>query len=313
MVAARSSYTTEQTAYLYESKAFAPRVGVPVKRSGTDVLWRTACRSTDARCCVQVAVYDGAILIGNTKQPAGPVLSLSNAEWSEFTAGIRHGDFDDPISMSDPKRGVQVTVRDGVIGIAVAGQSSGPVLSYSNAEWSEFVAGIRQGDFDDLIHTSVQDDRSDRPLSVVDRINELIRDLVSEPQLLFVVDSRDFECLVAEILLRRGYDVIVTRASRDGGVDIYASRIEPNGLHGLYLVQCKRQSQRNTVGVRPVRELYGVVCARNATGGIVVTTSFFTSPAIKYQSTIQNRMALQDNSGVLRWLRETNGLPNGDS
>jgi hypothetical protein len=27
----------------------------------------------------------------------------------------------------------------------------GPVLSYSPAEWEEFVAGIKNGDFDDLI------------------------------------------------------------------------------------------------------------------------------------------------------------------
>jgi restriction system protein len=70
-------------------------------------------------------------------------------------------------------------------------------------------------------------------------------------------------------------------------------------------VKCKRQSKRNRVGVRSVRELYGVVCARNATGGIVITTSFFTSPAIEFQSTVPNRMALQDNSDVLRWLRKT--------
>ena len=142
-------------------------------------------------------------------------------------------------------------------------------------------------------------------LGLVDRINELIQDLISKPELLFAVDSREFERLVAEILRRRGYDVQVTQQSRDGGVDIYASRIEPNGLHGLYFVQCKRQSERNKVGVQPVRELHGVVCARNATGGIVITTSFFTSPAIKFQSTVPNRMALQDNSGVLRWLQET--------
>ena len=30
-------------------------------------------------------------------------------------------------------------------------QPNGPVLSYSRAEWTAFVEGIRQGDFDDLI------------------------------------------------------------------------------------------------------------------------------------------------------------------
>jgi hypothetical protein len=123
-------------------------------------------------------------------------------------------------------------------------------------------------------------------LGVTDRISELIRDLVCEPALLLVIDDRDFECLVAEILRKRGYDVQLTQKSRDGGIDIYASRIEPNGFRGLYFVQCKRQSLRNKVGVQPVRELYGVVCARNATGGIVITTSFFTSPAKEFQANV---------------------------
>jgi restriction system protein len=151
--------------------------------------------------------------------------------------------------------------------------------------------------------------RFERPLGMADRINELIHDLVSNSELLFAVDSREFELLVAEILRRKGYDVEVTRQSRDDGIDIYASRIEPSGLRGLYLVQCKRQSRTNRVGVRPVRELYGVVCARNATGGIVITTSFFTSPAMKFQSAVPNRIALQDNGHVLRWLLETAARP----
>jgi Domain of unknown function (DUF397) len=35
------------------------------------------------------------IMIGDTKNPGGPVLSYSRAEWDAFVAGIRQGDFDD--------------------------------------------------------------------------------------------------------------------------------------------------------------------------------------------------------------------------
>jgi restriction system protein len=156
-----------------------------------------------------------------------------------------------------------------------------------------------------LIRNVAYSKKTEGMLGVVDRINELIHDLMSEPAVLSTIDSREFERLVAEILLRRGYEVQLTRASRDGGIDIYASRTEANGLRGLYFVQCKRQSLRNKVGVQPVRELYGVVCARNATGGIVITTSFFTSTAKEYQFSVSNRMAQQDHYHVLQWLRET--------
>ena len=46
------------------------------------------------------------------------------------------------------------------VAVAASGQTvlladtktpSGPVLSYSPAEWEEFITGIKNGDFDDLV------------------------------------------------------------------------------------------------------------------------------------------------------------------
>jgi hypothetical protein len=35
------------------------------------------------------------IVIGDTKNPDGPVLTYSRSEWRAFAEGIRQGDFDD--------------------------------------------------------------------------------------------------------------------------------------------------------------------------------------------------------------------------
>jgi len=35
------------------------------------------------------------IVIGDSKNPDGPSLSYSRAEWAAFVEGIRQGDFDD--------------------------------------------------------------------------------------------------------------------------------------------------------------------------------------------------------------------------
>ena len=56
--------------------------------------WHTAL-SCDGGACVQVAADDHSILIGNSRQPGGPVLEYTPAEWHEFVAGIKKGDFDD--------------------------------------------------------------------------------------------------------------------------------------------------------------------------------------------------------------------------
>jgi predicted secreted Zn-dependent protease len=56
--------------------------------------WHTAL-SCDGGACVQVAVDDHSILIGNSRQPGGPVLEYTRDEWHEFVGGIKKGDFDD--------------------------------------------------------------------------------------------------------------------------------------------------------------------------------------------------------------------------
>ena len=56
--------------------------------------WRVA-KNCDAGSCVKVARSSELVLIGDTKNPDGPVLSYTRAEWTAFAEGIRQGDFDD--------------------------------------------------------------------------------------------------------------------------------------------------------------------------------------------------------------------------
>jgi predicted secreted Zn-dependent protease len=58
------------------------------------LIWRTALRCNGGSC-VQVAATEQGILLGSTRQPAGPVLSYTPDKWHEFIAGIKRGDFDD--------------------------------------------------------------------------------------------------------------------------------------------------------------------------------------------------------------------------
>jgi predicted secreted Zn-dependent protease len=63
-------------------------------RSHESLTWRTAL-SCNGGACVQVAATEHGILLGNSRQPGGPVVSYTPAEWHEFVAGIKKGDFDD--------------------------------------------------------------------------------------------------------------------------------------------------------------------------------------------------------------------------
>jgi restriction system protein len=88
---------------------------------------------------------------------------------------------------------------------------------------------------------------------------------------------REFELLVGEAFRRQGYSVTETGGGgADGGVDLRLTK----GSETL-LVQCK-QWKAFKVGVKVARELFGVVAAEGATGGIVVTAGQFTRDAVGF-------------------------------
>jgi restriction system protein len=85
---------------------------------------------------------------------------------------------------------------------------------------------------------------------------------------------QQFEALVGEAFRRKGYTVAETGGGgADGGVDLVLRREGET-----FLVQCK-QWKAYKVGVTTVRELYGVMAAKGANGGFVVTSGVFTDEA----------------------------------
>lgn len=85
---------------------------------------------------------------------------------------------------------------------------------------------------------------------------------------------RDFEQLVAEAYRRKGYTVRENlTAGPDGGVDVI---LEKDGQ--LHLIQCK-QWKTQKVGVKIVREMFGVMTAQNAASAAIITSGMFTQEA----------------------------------
>lgn len=85
---------------------------------------------------------------------------------------------------------------------------------------------------------------------------------------------QEFEILVGEAYRRKGYSVSETGGGgADGGVDLVIKK----GGEKL-LIQCKHWKFQKA-GVKIVRELYGVIAAEGASGGIVITSGTFTQEA----------------------------------
>jgi len=57
--------------------------------------WSKSTRSgADADNCVEVAFVDEAIAVRDSKNPAGPALIFTAAEWDAFVGGAKDGEFD---------------------------------------------------------------------------------------------------------------------------------------------------------------------------------------------------------------------------
>ena len=166
-----------------------------------------------------------------------------------------------------------------------------------NREVEEFFSGLSVADAEEELYES-QDHIDPENSSILkidlEEINdELIKYLALHPQVMRELDPRKFEILIAEIMKDKGYDVELTPRSKDGGRDILVMQRNDIG-EALTLIECKRHSEKNTVGVGIVRGLYGVVCAENATRGMVATTSFFTKDAKAFRDKVKYRLGLAD-------------------
>jgi len=115
----------------------------------------------------------------------------------------------------------------------------------------------------------------------------------------------EFEKLIAALLARMGFQVEMTRATGDGGIDIIATLNKPI-IGGRVLVQCKRFAVTGLVGAPLVREFYGALKAdQGAVKGIFVTTSSFTAQAREFASSLP--IELIDREKLQAMLHE-NGL-----
>ncbi|WP_332023252.1 restriction endonuclease, partial [Kaistella sp.] len=112
---------------------------------------------------------------------------------------------------------------------------------------------------------------------------------------------RKFEELVASILEDLGFDVTLTKQTRDGGSDIIAS-IRNAVTSFLILVECKKYSPENKVDVGIIREVVGVQTFKNPSKSIIVTTSRFTKDAIKEASQMKDKLDLKDYDNLKEWL-----------
>lgn len=142
-----------------------------------------------------------------------------------------------------------------------------------------------------------------RIISIVN--DKLISLLAREPGYLHRLSPRAFEEVVAEIFARQGFEVHLTKQTRDGGKDIIAL-YNKLGISTKYIIECKRYTNK-PIGIELVQRLAGVRHALSANKAILATTSRFTSPAMEWAKQEVNlwSLDLKDYEDIVSWLRLT--------
>lgn len=95
------------------------------------------------------------------------------------------------------------------------------------------------------------------------------------------MDWKHFEILCRDYYRATGSQASLTGIGADGGVDVVLEHENPAGHKLTSYIQCKAWSHQK-VGVKSIRELYGVMASDGITSGIFITASDFTRDAIAF-------------------------------
>lgn len=119
------------------------------------------------------------------------------------------------------------------------------------------------------------------------------------------IEWKRFEDLCCEFYRVKGIRAQTTRLGPDGGVDIRLFQDEANPQHCTAVVQCKAWSQ--AVGVKPVRELRGVMAHESVAKAFFMAPNGFTDDARAFAA--ENRITLLDGKLFLAMLERLPEAP----
>jgi len=141
-----------------------------------------------------------------------------------------------------------------------------------------------------------------RPV-IVSANEAMIEALKKQPGDIFKLTPRQYEELVAELMHDMGFDVKLTKATRDGGKDILAS-IKTEVGSFLCLVEAKHYRADRVIGVSLARGLYGTLCDYQANSAMMVTTSSYSKDACDLQKKHEYQLSLRDYTDVAGWIQK---------
>lgn len=139
-----------------------------------------------------------------------------------------------------------------------------------------------------------------------EQYSDIIAEIAKRPEFMKELDPHKFEEIIGELLYKMGYQVELTKKTRDGGYDILAIDHTPLGPYRI-AVECKRWTE-DKIGIDVVRALYGVKMMRHFNQAMIVTTSTFSNDVYMEVELLASEILLKDEYDVWKWCRDNNSL-----
>ncbi|MGC4128692.1 MAG: restriction endonuclease [Bergeyella sp.] len=173
---------------------------------------------------------------------------------------------------------------------------------------------IRSYDFAELIENFDEDETKESLIIepsvksiIIDtsyQIKDILYEIYFNNEKLYKISPREFEKVVAELLYNNGFEVEITKQTRDNGYDILALKHIDNLSPIKYLVECKRYKPSRKIGVEIIRSFKEVIQTEQANKGLIVTTSYFTADSIKKQNETPYLLDYKDKDELINWVNE---------
>jgi HJR/Mrr/RecB family endonuclease len=120
---------------------------------------------------------------------------------------------------------------------------------------------------------------------------------------------RQFEFLAGEWFRSQGYETTIIPPSGDGGMDVRAARRGSIIGPELVIVQAKRLSGGNHVGIDTVKVLWTDVNDSTATQGLIATTTVLERGAREFCEARKYRLFTAERGTVEQWLSQLATYP----
>ena len=137
------------------------------------------------------------------------------------------------------------------------------------------------------------------------RVQRIITDIYHNNSKMYTLEPREFEEMIAELLRNEGFEVQLTKQTRDNGFDILALRkLNRHSIPLKFLVECKRYKDTRPVGIDIIRSFKEVLDTERANRGIIATTSYFTKPAQEKRNDLPYLLDYRDKDDIMQWVAQ---------